>query len=92
LRIEAAFAFLQQYCPEYYLWCIALTHEVVPLDTYDEQGLQSQSFAYWPNQIHLKVPLSQLKVIDLLVHESSHMYFNILEISGPLCRENAPHV
>ncbi|MBQ4851220.1 HEXXH motif-containing putative peptide modification protein [Pseudoalteromonas sp. MMG012] len=91
-RVEHGYRFLESHFPEFYLWSIALIHEIIPMDHTKNKGIKSQSYAFWPNQIHLKGHNNLLLILDVIIHENSHMYFNIVELTTPLFISKTPEI
>ena len=89
-KIEEGYAFLEQHFPEYYLWSIALVEEICSIPLHNSQSTRSLSFSFWPNQIHLTADDSLIILLDAIIHENSHLYFNLSWIVSPLCTPDAP--
>ena len=91
-KVEDAYNFLQQNCPEYYLWSIALVEEISCISPEVSKSLASQSFSFWPGQIHVSYSNNLYLNLDCIIHENSHLYFNLIEWIEPVCKQNAPSV
>lgn len=91
-EVEDAYTFLQNNCPEYYVWCIALVEEISAISPEISRSLTSQSFSFWPGQIHVSYSDNLYRNLDCIIHENCHLYFNLIEWIEPVCKQNAPPV
>lgn len=91
-RIEEAYEFLQEHSPEYYLWSVALVEEISGIPPHISNSLNSQSFSFFPGHIHISYCDNLYQNLDCIIHENSHLYFNLVEWVEPVCKPNAPSV
>ncbi|MBQ4851227.1 aKG-HExxH-type peptide beta-hydroxylase [Pseudoalteromonas sp. MMG012] len=90
LQIKNALSFLASNFEEYYLWIILNLKELSPLQKPAHCQTQSQTSLALPGHIEINNQASLIEVINMLVHECSHLYFHLLQLSHPLCTHDAP--
>ena len=91
VRIEDAVEILRHCGPAYYAWIVAVLREVVPLAK-PGRGTSSSSHVAYPGQLRISARGSRIEYVNMLVHECSHQYFNLMQSFVPVVRPDAPEV
>lgn len=86
--LERAGAFLEQEVPEYYEWIGGAVTLVVPIARPSADVMVSGSDFYSFRMCQIGFPATNYELCEMLVHESSHQYFNLLRTAGPLQRNS----
>ena len=89
-QIIGALQFLQEVSEEYFLWVIYNCREFGPLMKPSNPGTTSRTSLVYPGHVSINNHASLIEVLNMLVHECSHLYFHLLHFSFPICERNAP--
>ena len=89
-QLQQSFNILSEVSPEYHLWVILNLREVLPLKRLNPNGTLSGTSLLLPGHIAITNRASVVETINMLVHETSHLFFHILHLSIPLVDNNAP--
>jgi hypothetical protein len=81
---QAGFDVLGQITPHYLPWIERVLHGVVVCANQEPFHLVSGSWEDVPGFVHMSCPHAAIDIADILVHESAHQYFYLLEKVGPL--------
>jgi len=81
---QAGIDVLQNVAPRYVPWVERVLHGVVVCAMDAPFRLVSGSWEDIPAFIHLSCPHAPIDIADILVHESAHQYFYMLQRVGPL--------
>jgi hypothetical protein len=81
---QAGFDILREIAPHYLPWIERVLHGVVVCATQEPFHLVSGSWEDVPAFVHISCPHAAIDIADILVHESSHQYFYLLQKVGPL--------
>lgn len=90
LQLQASFDALLGVSPSYYLWVILNLREILPLKRLKPNGTVSETSMLLPGHIAITNRASIIETINMLVHETSHLYFHVLHLSVPLVESHAP--
>lgn len=88
--MQASFNTLAEISPSYYLWVILNLREILPLKRLKPNGTVSETSMLLPGHISITNNASVVETINMLVHETSHLYFHLLHLSVPLVDSHAP--
>ncbi|PTS86279.1 hypothetical protein DBR17_07085 [Sphingomonas sp. HMWF008] len=91
-QIERAFAAMEQYAPEYYLWTASLLREVVAKGRPHETVTTSCSYLHNFGVVELCAPATLLETAEMLVHECSHQHYHLASWWTRMVDEGAPDV
>lgn len=75
---------LARTAPEYVPWVERVLRGVVVCERQEDMQIESGSAEACPGVIHISHPQTPLEIAEILVHESSHQYFYIVERAGPV--------
>jgi HEXXH motif-containing protein len=70
-------ALMRCYAPSYLRWIDKVLRQVIPIKGGDNRLLSCSSYDY-PGTIEVSFPSEYIAVAEMLIHEASHQYFNIV--------------
>jgi hypothetical protein len=92
IELTAAFDIMIAILPEYYSWVVNVLNEIIPVQRPNKNTLVSASIRYRYGAIEIAFPSNKFEIIEMLIHECSHQYFNLSMTLGPLVKENSPEI
>lgn len=87
--IERALKLLYLHSPAYYRWVVASITEISLVPCPEEKRVTSSSIFHQFGTVRLSMPASTYEIMDMLVHEASHQYLNLIWSQGPLVTPDA---
>lgn len=90
-QIEEAVSLLEECVPPFYVWVAALLREIVALAKVGP-GTRSSSSLAWPGHVRMTAGATLVETINMLVHESCHQYFYLVQSCSRVARTDAPEV
>ncbi len=87
--VERALNQLKKYSPEYYTWVVSAISEVSFVTVPHGKEVTSSSIFHQFGCVRLSMPASEYQIIDMLVHEASHQYLNLLWSQGRIVEKDA---
>jgi HEXXH motif-containing protein len=81
---QEGFGKLARYAPEYLHWVERVVHGILVCPHEDGFRVVSGSAEDAPGILHVSYPLSPMDIAEILVHESAHQYFYLLQRAGPV--------
>lgn len=78
-KVNLAVRILKEKTPSYYKWVCDITNTIIVYHTESESYIKSGSWEDSLSQYNISVNHDQYVIAEMLVHESSHQYFNIFK-------------
>jgi hypothetical protein len=75
---------LKNSIPECYNWINNVTRVVVPLAPAQQKSLRSNHYTSIPGMVNLDLFGGEINILELLIHESAHLYFFLAEMNKKL--------
>lgn len=91
-QIAQAFAVMEAYAPQYYLWTGTLLREVVAKGRPQANVTTSCSYLHNFGVVELCAPASLLETAEMLVHECSHQHYHLASWWTRMVKDGAPEV
>ncbi|MEQ1586822.1 MAG: HEXXH motif-containing putative peptide modification protein [Cyclobacteriaceae bacterium] len=81
-RVNEGLLLLKRHSPDYFNWVITMTKQVILYSSPAANQIKSGSWFDLPGIYNFSVNHEPLLVAEMLIHESSHQYFNLLKRFG----------
>ncbi len=82
-NLRHAMGLVSIYAPEYVGWIARAVHQIFLVKS-PPQRVESGSFEHYLGTIHMSMDADPLHIAELLVHEASHQYLNIVRKIAPI--------
>lgn len=79
---------LRTLLPECYSWISNVTKVVTPLASYPSNSLHCSHSPEIPGMVYLDLFGGEINTLELLIHESAHLYFFLAELNSKLVQQN----
>lgn len=87
-KVESALAVLKNNASSYFNWVTKITNKIIVFDSDSNSHIKSGSWEEAMGLYNLSINHDVYIIAELLVHESSHQYFNLLKKIDDFTEEN----
>ncbi len=91
-ELSAAISIMQTHISDYYSWVHDVLNEIIPVKRPNPNTLISGSIRYRYGAVEIAFPSNRFEIIEMLIHECSHQYFNLAFSLGDMVMKDAPEI